>query len=106
LQQARSDPSGLVANDPLFQARERLTFASGVTTNDDYLIYDEAVEAYMAQGKHVDGIQLAIRYGELMMGETTPFRERYSFTPIRHRARLRDLLQRAGFDQRARLLEQ
>jgi hypothetical protein len=105
LQQARSDPTGLVADDPLFRARQRLTFASGVTANDDYLVYDEVIDAYMKNGRAVEAIQLAMRVGELMMGETTPFRERYGFTHARHRHRLRDLLRAASLNDRARLLD-
>jgi tetratricopeptide (TPR) repeat protein len=105
LQRVRTDESGLVADDPLFQVRDRLSFASGVTTNDDYLIYDDVINEYVRQGKPVEAIQLAMRYGELMMGETTPFRERYGFTHKRHRTRLRELLNAAGLADRSRILE-
>jgi tetratricopeptide (TPR) repeat protein len=105
LQRVRTDPSGLVADDPLFEVRDRLSFASGVTTNDDYLIYEDVINEYVRRGKPVEAIQLAMRYGELMMGETTPFRERYGFTLKRHRTRLRELLNAAGLADRSRILE-
>lgn len=105
LQQTRSAPSHEIADDPLFQARGRLTFASGVTTNDDYLVYDEVIDAYVRLGRTIEAIQLGMRYGELMMGETTPFRERYCFTTARHRIRLRQLFHAANLADRSKLVE-
>jgi hypothetical protein len=105
LQQARPEQAGAAADDPLFRARHRLTFAYGVEANDDYLIYDEAVEAYVRQGRAVDGIRLAMAYGELMMSETTPFRERCGFTLEGHRQRLLRLYRAAGLESRTRFLE-
>lgn len=104
LQQAKS-AEGVDAEDPLFQARQRLTFAAGVTTNDDYLVYDEAIDAYVRHGRAIDAVKLAMRYAELMMGETTPFRERYGFTMERQRTRLQQLFKAAGLESRARLVE-
>jgi hypothetical protein len=105
LQQARPEQAGAAADDPLFQARHLLTFAYGVTANDDYLVYDEAVEAYVRQGRTVDAIRLGMLYGELMMCETTPFRDRYGFTPEGHRQRLLRLFRSAGLESRTRFLE-
>lgn len=105
LQQARPGQAATVASDPLFQARERLTFAYGVTTNDDYLIYDEAIERYIQQGQAVNAVKLALTYGELMEGETTPFQERYGFTIPGHRQRLLRLFRAANLESRTRFLE-
>ena len=99
LQQARPEQAGAAADDPLFQARHLLTFAYGVTANDDYLVYDEAVEAYVRQGRTVDAIRLGMLYGELMMCETTPFRDRYGFKPEGHRQRLLRLFRSAGLGE-------
>jgi hypothetical protein len=105
LQKTRPEQAGSVADDPLFRERNRLTFAYGVTTNDDFLIYDEAVEAYVEQGRAVDAIRLVMVYGELMMRETTPFRERYQFTPAAYRQRLLRLFRAAKLEERISFLE-
>lgn len=105
LQQARPDHAASVADDPLFRARNRLTFAHGVTTNDDFRIYDEAMEAYVEQGRAIDAVRLAMVYGELMMSEATPFRERYGFTSEAYRQRLIQLFRAAKLHERSKFLE-
>lgn len=105
LQQVQLERAAAVASDPLFQARERLTFASGVTTNDDYRIYEEAIESYVRQERPLDAIKLAMTYGELMRYETTPFQERYGFTVPGHRQRLLGLFRVAQLDSRTKFLE-
>jgi tetratricopeptide (TPR) repeat protein len=105
LQQARPEQAGEWAGDPLFQIRHRLTFAYGVTNNDDYLLYDEAIEAYLQQGRGADAVRLAVVYGELMMSETTPFRERYGFTLTGYRQRLLRLFRAADLERRLPFLE-
>jgi tetratricopeptide (TPR) repeat protein len=105
LQQARPEQSAGVADDPLYQARGKLTFAHGVPTDDDYRIYDDAIEAYLQQGRGVDAVRLAMTYGELMMRETTPFRERYGFTAEGYRQRLVQLFRAANLGSRVAFLE-
>lgn len=105
LQQTRSDPTGLVADDPFFEARHRLKFASGLYAHDDFKVYDEIIDEYVHRGRPIEAIQLAMRYGELMMGETTPFRERENFTPARHRTRLRELFLAANLADRVTLVD-
>jgi tetratricopeptide (TPR) repeat protein len=105
LQQARPEQAAGEADDPLFRARDRLTFVSGVATNDDYLIYEEAIEDYVRQGRPLNAVRLAMTCGELMMSETTPFRERYGFTPDGYRQRLLQLFRAANLKDRTRFLE-
>lgn len=104
LRQTRS-AEGVDGEDPLFIARERLTFAAGVTTNDDYLIYDEAIDAYVRQGRPLEAVKLAMRSSELMRCETTPFQERYGFTMERQRAQRVQVFKAAGLESRVRLVE-
>ena len=63
LQQAREEQAAAVRDDPLFQARQRLTFASGVPANDDHRIYDEAIDVYVEQGRgpRPRGLDRAVR---------------------------------------------
>lgn len=105
LQQTRPEHANAVADDPLFQARENLTFAHGVTTNDDYHIYDQAIEAYVEQGRALDAVRLAMTYGELMTGETISFQERYGFTAEGFRQRLVRLFRAAKIESRLAFLE-
>jgi len=85
LGQAKPADAGEFERDPLFRERHRLTFATGVTTNDDFLIYQDAVAEYLALGQPLVAIRLAMLYGELISAEATPFRERYGFTLDGHR---------------------
>jgi hypothetical protein len=105
LQQTRPEKAGDFKDDPLFQARHRLTFAEGVTENVDYAIYDEAIEAYVARGQPLIAVRLAMRHGELMMRETTPFRERAGFTLDGFRLRLLRLFRAANLKDRGVILE-
>jgi tetratricopeptide (TPR) repeat protein len=105
LQQARAEQAGDLATDPLFQFRHRLKFDEGKATNDDYAIYDEAIEGYVEQGRIVDAISLAMSSAELMMGETTPFRERSGFTLAGYRNKLLRLFRLGNLDERAKFLE-
>lgn len=93
--QASSSTDPVVADDPLYQARHRLTFANGVKEHGDYLVYDEVIEAYLKQERCLDAVRLTMTYGELMMCETTPFRERSGFTLSGYRARLKLVFQQA-----------
>ena len=106
IQQVPSEYSPAVADDPLFLARHRLTFASGVATNDDYLVYDDVIEGYVQRGRTIEAIKLAIVYGELMADETRSFRERSGFSLGDHRQRLLRLFREANLPSRARFLEQ
>jgi len=106
LRQTKPADAQAIANDPLFQAREKLTFATGVTTNDDFRIYEQAMEEYVGRNQAPDALRLAMLYGELMMCEATPFRERNGFTKESHQQRLLRLCQSAGLERRARILEE
>lgn len=105
LQQTRGEQAPEVEADPLFQARHRLTLAYGVTTNDDYHIYEDAIESYVNQGRITDAVRLTMTYGDLMICETTPFRERYNFTPDGFRQRLKRLFRLGNLDRRLAFLK-
>lgn len=94
-----------ISADPLYGARERLQFKSGLAVNHDYEILEGVIDEYVRHGRHLEAIHLYMLFGELMHGETTPFRERSGFTHESHRRRLLDLFQTAGLKGRAALLE-
>lgn len=106
LRQARPDEASELADHPLFAARGRLTFASGVTTNDDYPILDESIGMLIDSGRALDAVRLAMLYGELMGTETVSFKERYAFTEETQKARLLRTFVAAGLDERAELLNE
>ncbi len=106
LQQARAEHLASVADDPLFLARHRLTFASGVAINDDYLVYDDVIEGYVQKGRMTEAIKLAMVYGELMTHETISFQERSGFSLGDHRQSLLRLFREANLASRAQFLEQ
>jgi tetratricopeptide (TPR) repeat protein len=101
LQRYRDDEFPHLADDPLWQARHRITFKTGVTHNDDYLIYRDAIAWYMNAGKFFEGITLRLTYAALMQGETHPFQERYGFTMSGHLQQLKADFLRAGLEERA-----
>jgi hypothetical protein len=104
LQQVRGEQASELADDPLFQARSQLSFATGVKTNDDFAIYESAVDGYVEQGRFGEAIRLTMLYGELMTSETTSFRERCGFTLHGFRGRLLRLFNAANLGARAQLL--
>jgi len=81
-------------DDPLFQRRRDLTFATGVKFNDDFVIYEEVIAAYFEQGDPARGVRLRVLVGELMSAETTSFWERYDWSPEVQTERLRHELDR------------
>jgi hypothetical protein len=105
IQRTKPNAAGEHAEDPLYQARDRLTFATGVKENDDYEVYGDLIDAYIAQGDPVEAVGLAMVYNELMAGETVSFRERNAETETVQRARLMRPLQAAELTSRAALLE-
>ena len=96
--------AGNFADDPMFRRREKWTFQTGVSRNDDIPLYEEAIDEYLNQGKGVQAAQLAVVYAEALHAEATPFRERYGYTPARYRSRLDDLFHRAGLEKRRSFL--
>jgi hypothetical protein len=87
-------------DDVLWRERRRLTFRTGVKENEDFRIYEEAIDSYLAAGTGPRAIWLRMLVGELMSQETVPFRERYEWTKAKQRQDLeRDLL-RAGLSAR------
>ena len=81
----------MMASDPLFRVRDRFTFATGVKMIDDFALYDQVIEEYIASGRTLDAIRLVMLVGELMMCETVSFRERADFTLPKYRDRLLEL---------------
>ena len=104
IQRTKPTAAGEHADDPLYQARDRLTFATGVKENDDYKVYGELIDAYIARGEPIEAVGLAMVYNELMVGETVSFREREADTETTQRARLMKTLQAAGLTPRAEWL--
>lgn len=91
-------------DDVLWRERRRLTFQTGVKQNDDFRLYDEAIEAYLAAGVGTRAIWLRMLVGELMSLETISFQERYGWTPTKHREDLQRDLLRAGLSVRVQAL--
>jgi hypothetical protein len=84
----------VTGDDVLWRERRRLTFQTGVKQNDDFRLYEEAIEAYLTAGAGTRAVWLRMLVGELMSLETISFQERYGWTPTQHQADLqRDLLQ-------------
>lgn len=104
IQRTKPSAAGEHAADPLYQARDRLTFATGVKENDDYKVYGELIDAYIARGEPIEAVGLAMVYNELMAGETGSFRERQAETEATQRARLMKTFQAAGLTARAEWL--
>jgi tetratricopeptide (TPR) repeat protein len=88
--------------DPIWKVRTQLTLATGVKWNDDYLRYEEAVEAYHALGEGLKAVRLRLLIGGLMRGETVSFRDRYQWSREIHFQKLRADCIRAGLVERAR----
>ena len=86
--------------DPIWLHRHRLTLAEAVRWNDDYLVYEEAIEAYHELGLGVRAVRLRILVGELMGLETVSFRERYRWSFEFHAEKLRRDLERASLPPR------
>jgi hypothetical protein len=86
--------------DPLWQRRDRLTFAQGLREQGDYEVYDEAIEAYHEMGLSIRTVRLRVVYGELMGAETVSFRERKGFTWANYRRALRGDCEQAGLGDR------
>ncbi|HEV2238014.1 MAG TPA: tetratricopeptide repeat protein [Ktedonobacterales bacterium] len=91
-------------NDPLWRERQRLTFQTGVTSNDDFHIYDQAIEDYHLAGSGTRAVWLRMLIGELMSMETRTFQERYGWTPAKYLQDVRNDLLRAGFSSRVTAL--
>jgi hypothetical protein len=90
----------VTGDDVLWRERRRLTFQTGVKQNDDFRLYEEAIEAYFAAGTGTRAIWLRMLIGELMSFETISFQERYGWTPTKHREDLQRDLLRAGLSAR------
>jgi hypothetical protein len=86
--------------DVLWRERKRLTLKTNVKHNDDYLIYEDAIAAYLASGQGVRAVWLRMLVGELMLWETISFQERYGWSKEKHRDDLRRDMTRARLDSR------
>ena len=98
-------PDELVSDDDvLWRQRRSLTFRTGVKANDDFLLYEEAIAAYLSAGHARRAVWLRMLVGELLALESVSFQERYGWTQEKHRGDLaRDLLA-AGFSARLTML--
>jgi hypothetical protein len=99
LQSLRDDVI-LTQDNPLWRERKRLTFQTGVKQNDDFRIYEEAIEWYLATGGGVHAVTLRMLVGELLWLETVSFQERYGWSVQKHHDDLRRDIARAGLDAR------
>ena len=84
--------------DPVLKRRDRLTFTHAAAS--DYLVYDEAIEEYHAQGLSVRAVRLRVLYGELIAAETVSFREKFAFDWNRYWEALKRDCERAGLQAR------
>lgn len=87
-------------SDPIWLSRKKITCEMYVKYNDDFIIYEEAVQEYLRQGKGIEAVRLRELIGELMQLETSAFRERYDYSIEKHTELLIDNLQRAGLESR------
>ncbi len=87
-------------SDPLWSHRHTLTFATGVKSNSDFGIYEEAILEYLHQGKGILAVRLRVLIGELMWSETVSFRERSDYSMEKHRRLLKDNIAAAGLTAR------
>jgi hypothetical protein len=101
----QTKPFDAIADDPLYQHRHELRYESGLAENPDYAILVKGMDDYVALGRNLDAVRLAMLYGERMSGETTPFRERNGFSQESHRLRLLKYFKAANLQPRAALLE-
>jgi hypothetical protein len=97
LQRAGDDPR--FAHDPLGRRRRELTLEVG--TANDYRIYEEAITAYLGQGRFFEAVTLRLTSGQRMLRETHPFQERQGFTWSGHLRQLKAELALAGWQERA-----
>ena len=86
--------------DPMWSNRKKLTFDIGVKTNDDFIIYEDAINEYLRQGKGIQAIRLREAMNDLMNVETLAFRERYNYSDERHKELLIENLRQAGLEDR------
>ena len=90
-----------VASDPIWTNRKRMTGRYGGTKeNDNYLVFNEAIQCYVEMDDDWTAIVLSITYGELMCRETVSFQERYGFDKKQYIPNLRALIQRVGGSSR------
>lgn len=90
-----------VALDPIWTNRNRLIGRYGGTKeNENYLVFDEAIQCYVEIGESWKAIVLSITYGELMCRETSSFRARYGFEREMFLPNLRALIRQVGGSSR------
>ena len=90
----------VTGDDVLWRERRHLAFQTGVKHNDDFRLYEEAIEASLAARAGIRAVRLRMLVGELMGMKTISFQERYGWTPTKHREDLRRDLLRAGLSAR------
>jgi hypothetical protein len=96
----RMDGHPELQSDPIWARRRELTFETGVKHNDDFAIYEDAIAAYLNQGKRLEAIGLRELVGALMEREPVAFRERYNYSRGRHNKLLVENLKQAGLESR------
>lgn len=73
-----------IESDPIWLNRDRLTLKyGGVKENDEYKVFRDAIDQYLARSAFIPAMTLMQTYAELMHSETVSFQERYDFIPKR-----------------------
>jgi hypothetical protein len=90
----------ITTGDVLWRERRRLTFRTGVRESDDFRIYEDAIAAYLAAEEGRRAIWLRMLVGELMLGQTVSFQERYGWSRAKQRQDLTRDLMLAGLSAR------
>ena len=83
--------------DPIWTNRHRLTGRyGGKEENEDYVVFAEAIQGYVANNERWNAIVLSITYGELMCRETVSFQNRYGFDRKMYIPNLNALIEQVG----------
>ena len=96
LQHLHDEDYPQLATDPIWSNRGTLSFERNAKQNNDFAIYEEAIATYLNSGQGVKAIRLRELVWELMLRETSAFRERYGYLGKKHNELLTDNLKRAG----------
>lgn len=100
LQRLNDEDYPELRDDPIWINRNKLTFEIFVKTNDDFTIYEEAIEEYLLNNQGIEAVRLRTLVAELMYIETQAFRDRYNYSDQRHKDLLVENLWRADISKR------
>lgn len=100
LQRLRDDNYPELVDNPIWVNRHKLRFEMYVKRNNDFDIYEEAIEEYLTKNHGKKAVRLRMLVGELMNIETQAFRDRYKYSDEKHNELLANNLKRAGLEIR------